>query len=136
WKRMIEERARMEIRLRYLHLRSQATRFSITSALKRSDGESSETLRNLPVRAQIAELNECERVIQCDNRYLGEFSLKVILWTSSEEEEREIGTQFMRLFTRMDGQLIDERLGALPEFLDTVPGNYGYGSRRMYLLDT
>lgn len=135
WKRVPEERARIELQRRYLHLRSQAMRFSITSALKKRDLEFSETLRNLPVQTQIAELNECEREIVCNSRYLGDFSLKTVLWTSSEKEERELASQFMRLFTRMGGQLIEERLGSLAEYLDTVPGNYAYGTRRMLLLD-
>ena len=61
--------------------------------------------------------------------------MNVIIWSHSEEEERGTRQEFHRLLTRFDGQLIEERLGTLAEYLATIPGNYAYGSRTMSLLD-
>jgi len=87
-------------------------------------------------QAAIADLGECLTAIGHEGKYFGEFSLSIVAYADSQLGVDKIIPEFIRVFTKLDGALLEERYNLLNAFFATVPGNWSFNLRRLYLLNT
>ena len=76
-----------------------------------------------------------------DGQSLGDFSLTIVLYgrASSGQSRTELDplvAQFTGVFTNADGNLFAETYNQLNAFFATIPGNYAFNLRKLYLLNS
>src|SRR5882672_3713961 len=71
-----------------------------------------------------------------DGQSLGDFSLTIVLYGRSRTELDQLVAEFTGVFTNADGNLFVETYNQLNAYFATVPGNYAFNLRRLYVLNT
>ncbi len=67
---------------------------------------------------------------------LGDFSLTIVLYGKDRQALDQLVGEFAGVFTNADGSLFVETYNQLNAYFATVPGNYAFNLRRLYLLNT
>jgi type IV secretion system protein VirB4 len=86
--------------------------------------------------AIVAELGTCLQEIEVNGRYLGEFSMTLILFGQDRAALRRQVAACFKVFALHDAQLIEERYNQLNAWLAVLPGNSAFNLRRLWLLNT
>jgi type IV secretion system protein VirB4 len=86
-------------------------------------------------QADIENLGDCLRALG-DGQSLGDFSLTIVLHGRSRTELDQLVAEFTAVFTNADGNLFAETYNQLNAYFATVPGNYAFNLRQLYLLNT
>ena len=86
-------------------------------------------------QADIENLGDCLRALG-DGQQLGEFSLTIVLYGRDRQALDQLVGEFAGVFTNADGSLFVETYNQLNAYFATVPGNYAFNLRRLYLLNT
>src|SRR6201982_729526 len=68
--------------------------------------------------------------------YFGHFSLTVVTYDLDPTKVDRACAEFYKVFSVHDAQLYEEKYNLLNAFLSTVPGNYVFNLRFLYLLNT
>jgi type IV secretory pathway VirB4 component len=89
-----------------------------------------------PRDTMVRELGESIKEIELSGNYFGLFSLTVVIYDLDPIKVERTCAEFYKVFSVHDGQLYEEKYNLLNAFLATVPGNYPFNLRYMYLLNT
>lgn len=135
WKAIENGTARRLIQSRRRHFHNSKTSFMSNLSLNEHKGATDELIDDSK-QAAIADLGESLTAIAHHGKYFGEFSLSCVLYSDSLRDVERIVPEFVRAFTKYDGALLEERYNLLNAFFATVPGNYAFNLRRLYLLNT
>ena len=135
WKAIENGKARKLIQSRRRHFHNSKTSFMSNLSLSEHKGSVDELIDDSK-QAAIADLGESLTAIAQDGKYFGEFSLSCVLYSESVRDLERIVPEFVRAFTKYDGALLEERYNLLNAFFATIPGNYAFNLRRLYLLNT
>ncbi len=135
WKAIENGKARKLIQSRRRHFHNSKTSFMSNLSLSEHAGSADE-LSDDSKQAAIADLGESLTAIAHDGKYFGEFSLSCLLYSETLRDVERVVPEFVRAFTKHDGALLEERYNLLNAFFATVPGNYAFNLRRLYLLNT
>jgi type IV secretion system protein VirB4 len=85
--------------------------------------------------AIVTELGNCLTEIETKSNYFGHFSFTVVLYDKDEKRlDRSVAEAF-KVFASRDAILFEERYNLLNAFLATLPVNYRYNLRYMYILN-
>ena len=86
--------------------------------------------------SQVRELGEGIQEIELHGNYFGQFSLTVVIYDLDLAKVDRACAEFYKVFSVHDAQLYEEKYNLLNAFLATVPGNYAFNLRSLYLLNT
>jgi len=85
--------------------------------------------------AMVAELGSCLTEMELKSNYFGQFSFTVILYDRDKKRLDKSVAEAFKVFSSQDATLFEERYNLLNAFLATLPANYRYNLRYMYLLN-
>jgi len=134
WKKEGPAKARSTIQARRRHFHN--TKRSLVSQLNVSDAPPHDVLVDDSKEAQVRELGESIKELELRGNYFGQFSLTVVIYDADLAKVDRAYADFYKVFSVYDAQLYEERYNLLNAFLATVPGNYAFNLRSMYLLNT
>jgi type IV secretion system protein VirB4 len=86
--------------------------------------------------AVVANLGGSLEEIEVQGRYLGQFSLTLILYHKDLAVLRRSVAQAFKVFAAYDAQLTEETYNRLNAWLAVIPGNGAFNLRRLWLLNT
>jgi type IV secretion system protein VirB4 len=86
--------------------------------------------------AVVAELGAALQEIEVNGRYLGEFSITVVLYHSDRAMLKRYIAESFKIFAMHDAQLTQERYNLLNAWLAVLPGNSAFNLRKLWLLNT
>jgi CagE, TrbE, VirB family, component of type IV transporter system len=124
-------RGRIHSRRRHFH----NTKRSIVSYISTSDASPApqDILIDDSKEAQVHDLGEALKELEVKGNYFGEFSLTVVVYDLDLAKVETACAEFYKVFSVHDAQLYDERYNLLNAYLATVPGNYVFNLRRLYI---
>ena len=135
WTQLPADKARKEVNKRRRHFNIAKTGF--VSQLGNDPGKSNQrdVLVDESKQADIENLGDCLRALG-DGQQLGELSLTIVLYDRDRQAlESRVG-EFAGVFINADGSLFVETYNQLNAYFATVPGNYAFNLRKLYLLNT
>jgi type IV secretion/conjugal transfer VirB4 family ATPase len=135
WKPLDNGRARRLIQSRRRHFHNSKTSFLSNLSVQDHHGPADELVDDSK-EAAIADLGECLTAIGHEGKYFGEFSLSIVVHDQDLHRLEKTIPEFLRVFTKHDGTLLEERYNLLNAFFATVPGNRDFNLRRVYVLNT
>ena len=135
WKPLDNGKARKLIQSRRRHFHNSKTSFLSNLSMNDQKGPADELVDDSK-QAAIRELGDCLTAIGHEGKYFGEFSLSVIVYDEDLRRLEKVVPEFIRAFTKHDGNLLEEHYNLLNAFFATIPGNWAFNLRRLYLLNT
>ena len=112
------------------------TKHSFISQVNLNDAPSHDVLTDDSKESQVRELGESIKEIELKGNYFGQFSLTVVIYDLDPAKVDRACAEFYKVFSVHDAQLYEEKYNLLNAFLATVPGNYAFNLRSLYLLNS
>jgi type IV secretion system protein VirB4 len=134
WKKEDAGRTRRAIQAKRRHFHN--TKRSFFSQVNMNDAPAQDMLLDDSKESQVRELGEGIKEIELQGNYFGQFSLTVVIYDLELARVDRACAEFYKVFSVHDAQLYQERYNLLNSFLATVPGNYAFNLRYLYLLNT
>src|SRR5581483_6366329 len=135
WVPLSAEKARKEVNKRRRHFNISKTGFVSQLGNDPTKTNPRDVLVDESKQADIENLGDCLRALG-DGLQLGEFSLTIVLYELERQALDRIVGEFAGVFTNADGSLFVETYNQLNAFFATIPGNYAFNLRKLYLLNT
>ena len=135
WTPLSTDKARKEVNKRRRHFNMSKTGFVSQMANDPAKTNPRDVLVDESKQADIENLGDCLRALG-DGQSLGDFSLTIVLYGHSQTELDPLVAEFTGVFTNADGNLFAETYNQLNAYFATVPGNYAFNLRKLYLLNT
>ena len=134
WKKEDSGKTRRVIQAKRRHFHN--TKHSFISQVNLNDAPSHDVLTDDSKESQVRELGESIKEIELKGNYFGQFSLTVVIYDLDQSKVDRACAEFYKVFSVLDAQLYDEKYNLLNAFLATVPGNYAFNLRSLYLLNS
>ena len=134
WKKEDSGKTRRLIQAKRRHFHN--TKHSFISQVNLNDAPSQDVLTDDSKESQVRELGESIKEIELKGRYFGQFSLTVVIYDLDLTKVDRACAEFYKVFSVHDAQLYEEKYNLLNAFLATVPGNYAFNLRSLYLLNS
>jgi type IV secretion/conjugal transfer VirB4 family ATPase len=134
WNKEDSGRTRRIIQAKRRHFHN--TKRSFFSQVNMNDVPAQDMLLDDSKESQVRELGEGIKEIELQGNYFGLFSLTVVIYDVDLARVDRACAEFYKVFSVHDAQLYQERYNLLNSFLATVPGNYAFNLRYLYLLNT
>jgi type IV secretion/conjugal transfer VirB4 family ATPase len=134
WKREDSGKTRRVIQAKRRHFHN--TKHSFISQVNLNDAPSQDVLTDDSKESQVRELGESIKEIELKGSYFGQFSLTVVIYDLDLTKVDRACAEFYKVFSVHDAQLYEEKYNLLNAFLATVPGNYAFNLRSLYLLNS
>jgi type IV secretion system protein TrbE len=131
WKKEHPGKTRRAIQAKRRHFHN--TRRSFSSEVSLNDASAGEYLTDDSKEAQVRELGESINELELKGNYFGRFSLTIVIYDLNREKVDRACSEFYKVFSVHDAQLNEEKYNLLNAYLATVPGNYAFNLRYMYL---
>src|ERR1700680_3429996 len=112
------------------------TKRSFYSQVNMNDAAPQDALLDDSKESQVRELGESIKEIELHGNYFGQFSLTVVIYDLDPAKVDRACAEFYKVFSVHDAQLYEEKYNLLNAFLATVPGNYAFNLRSLYLLNS
>jgi type IV secretion system protein TrbE len=135
WTPLPTDTARKEVDKRRRHFNMSKTGFVSQIGNDSATTNHRDVLVDESKQADIENLGDCLRVLG-DGQSLGDFSLTIVLYARSRAELDPLVAEFTGVFTNADGNLFAETYNQLNAYFATIPGNYAFNLRKLYLLNT
>lgn len=135
WTPLAADRARREINKRRRHFNMSKTGFVSQMGHDATKTNPRDVLVDESKQADIENLGDCLRALG-EGQSLGDFSLTIVLYSSSRADLDPLVAEFTGVFTKADGNLFAETYNQLNAYFAVVPGNYALNLRKLYLLNT
>jgi type IV secretion system protein TrbE len=135
WTPLPTNKARKEVNKRRRHFNMSKTGFVSQMDNDPTNTNPRDVLVDESKQADIENLGHCLRALG-DGQSLGDFSLTIVLYGRSRASLDQLVARFTGVFTNADGNLFAETYNQLNAYFATVPGNYAFNLRRLYLLNT
>src|SRR2546423_621905 len=134
WRKEDSGKTRRVIQAKRRHFHN--TKHSFVSQVNLNDAPSHDVLTDDSKESQVRELGESIKEIELKGNYFGQFSLTVVIYDLDQSKVDRACAEFYKVFSVLDAQLYDEKYNLLNAFLATVPGNYAFNLRSLYLLNS
>src|SRR5256712_1042501 len=134
WKKEDSGKTRRVIQAKRRHFHN--TKHSFISQVNLNDGPSHDVLTDDSKESQVRELGESIKEIELKGNYFGQFSLTVVIYDLDPAKVDRACAEFYKVFSVHDAQLYEEKYNLLNAFLATVPGNYAFNLRSLYLMNS
>ena len=134
WKKEDSGRMRRTIQAKRRHFHN--TKHSFFSQVNLNDAPAQDVLADDSKESQVRELGESIKEIELKGNYFGNFSLTVVIYDRDLAKLERACAEFYKVFSVHDAQLYEEKYNLLNSFLATVPGNYVFNLRSVYLLNS
>src|SRR5216684_4533366 len=134
WKKEDSGKTRRVIQAKRRHFHN--TKHSFISQVNLNDAPSHDVLTDDSKESQVRELGESIKEIELKGNYFGQFSLTVVIYDLDPAKVDRACAEFYKVFSVHDAQLYEEKYNLLNAFLATVPGNYAFNLRSLYLLNS
>ena len=134
WKKEDSGKIRRVIQTKRRHFHN--TKRSFVSQVNLNDTAPQDVLIDDSKEAQVRELGEGIAQIELHGNYFGQFSLTVVIYDLDIAKVDRACADFYKVFSVHDAQLYEEKYNLLNAFFATVPGNYDFNLRSIYLLNT
>src|SRR6202158_3826948 len=134
WKKEDSGRMRRVIQAKRRHFHN--TKRSFASQVSLNDAPTQDVLLYDSKESQVRELGEGDKEIELHGNYFGQFSLTVVIYDLDLGKVDRACAEFYKVFSVHDAQLYAENFNLLNAFLSTVPGNYVFNLRSLYLLNS
>jgi type IV secretion system protein VirB4 len=135
WTPVQNARARKEVNMRRRHFNISKTGFVSQLGNDPTRTNPRDVLVDESKQADIEVLGDCLRALG-EGQSLGDFSLTIVLYGKDKHELDHLVGAFSGVFTNADGNLFAETYNQLNAYFATIPGNYPFNLRRLYLLNT
>jgi type IV secretion/conjugal transfer VirB4 family ATPase len=134
WKKEDSGAMRRTIQAKRRHFHN--TKHSFFSQVNLNDAPGRDVLADDSKESQVRELGESIKEIELKGNYFGNFSLTVVIYDRDLAKVERACAEFYKVFSVHDAQLYEEKYNLLNSFLATVPGNYVFNLRSVYLLNS
>ena len=134
WKKEDSGTMRRMIQAKRRHFHN--TKHSFISQVNLNDAPSHDVLVDDSKESQVRELGDSIKEIELKGNYFGNFSLTVVIYDLDLAKVERACAEFYKVFSVHDAQLYEEKYNLLNSFLATVPGNYAFNLRSVYLLNS
>jgi type IV secretion system protein VirB4 len=134
WKKEDSGKTRRVIQAKRRHFHN--TKHSFISQVNLNDAPAHDVLTDDSKESQVRELGESIKEIELKGNYFGQFSLTVVIYDLDSTKVDRACAEFYKVFSVHDAQLYEEKYNLLSAFLATVPGNYAFNLRSLYLLNS
>jgi type IV secretion system protein TrbE len=134
WKKEPSGKMRRLIQAKRRHFHN--TKRSFRSQLSLHDMPTQDVLLDDSKEAQVRELGEALEEIELRGNSFGSFSLTVVIYDLNLAKVDRAAADFYKVFSVHDAQLYEEKYNLLNAYLATVPGNYVFNLRSLYLSNT
>jgi type IV secretion/conjugal transfer VirB4 family ATPase len=134
WKKEDSGTMRRTIQAKRRHFHN--TKHSFVSQVNLNDTPARDVLADDSKESQVQELGESIKEIELKGNYFGNFSLTVVIYDLDLAKVDRACAEFYKVFSVHDAQLYEEKYNLLNSFLATVPGNYAFNLRSLYLLNS
>ena len=134
WKKEDSGTMRRTIQAKRRHFHN--TKHSFVSQVNLNDAPAHDVLVDDSKESQVRELGESIKEIELKGNYFGNFSLTVVIYDLDLAKVERACAEFYKVFSVHDAQLYEEKYNLLNSFLATVPGNYVFNLRYVYLLNS
>src|SRR6266853_3745283 len=134
WKKEDSGKMRRVIQAKRRHFHN--TKRSFASQVSLNDAPTQDVLLDDSKESQVRELGEGVKEIELHGNYFGQFSLTVVIYDLDQAKVDRACAEFYKVFSVHDAQLYEEKYNLLNAFLATVPGNYVFNLRYLYLLNS
>ena len=134
WKKEDSGTMRRTIQAKRRHFHN--TKHSFFSQVNLNDAPAQDVLADDSKESQVRELGESIKEIELKGNYFGTFSLTVVIYDRDLAKLERACAEFYKVFSVHDAQLYEEKYNLLNSFLATVPGNYVFNLRSVYLLNS
>ncbi|HXQ37090.1 MAG TPA: DUF87 domain-containing protein, partial [Anaerolineales bacterium] len=134
WKKEDSGKMRRTIQAKRRHFHN--TKHSFFSQVNLNDAPAHDVLADDSKESQVRELGESIKEIELKGNYFGNFSLTVVIYDRDLAKLERACAEFYKVFSVHDAQLYEEKYNLLNSFLATVPGNYVFNLRSVYLLNS
>ena len=134
WKKEDSGTMRRTIQAKRRHFHN--TKHSFFSQVNLNDAPAQDVLADDSKESQVRELGESIKEIELKGNYFGNFSLTVVIYDLDLAKLERACAEFYKVFSVHDAQLYEEKYNLLNSFLATVPGNYVFNLRSVYLLNS
>jgi type IV secretion/conjugal transfer VirB4 family ATPase len=134
WTPLSTDKAHKEVNKRRRHFNMSKTGFVSQMGNDPAKTNPRDVLVDESKQADIENLGDCLRALG-DGQTLGDFSLTIVLYGQSRAELDPLVAEFTGVFTNADGNLFAETYNQLNAYFATVPGNYAFNLRKLYLLN-
>jgi type IV secretion system protein VirB4 len=134
WKKEDSGKTRRVIQAKRRHFHN--TKHSFISQVNLNATPSHDVLTDDSKESQVRELGESIKEIELKGNYFGQFSLTVVIYDLDPAKVDRACAEFYKVFSVHDAQLYEEKYNLLNAFLATVPGNYAFNLRSLYLLNS
>ncbi len=134
WKKEDSGKTRRVIQAKRRHFHN--TKHSFISQVNLNDAPSHDVLTDDSKESQVRELGESIKEIELKGNYFGQFSLTIVIYDLDLAKVDRACAEFYKVFSVHDAQLYEEKYNLLNAFLATVPGNYLFNLRSLYLLNS
>ena len=133
WMPLSMNMARKEITKRRRHFNVTKTSFVSQVGNESTKINPRDVLVDESKQDDIENLGDCLRALG-DGQSLGDFSLTIVMYSTSIGELDQLVGEFSGVFSNADGNLFVETYNQLNAYFAAVPGNYSQNLRRLYLL--
>jgi len=134
WKKEDSGKTRRTIQAKRRHFHN--TKHSFFSQVNLNDATPNDVLTDDSKESQVRELGESIKEIELKGNYIGQFSLTIVIYDTDLSRVDRACAEFYKVFSVHDAQLYEEKYNLLNAFLATVPGNYDFNLRSLYLLNS
>ncbi len=134
WKKEDSGKTRRTIQAKRRHFHN--TKHSFFSQVNLNDAPPRDVLTDDSKESQVRELGESIKEIELKGNYFGHYSLTVVIYDTDLSKVDRACAEFYKVFSVLDAQLYEEKYNLLNSFLATVPGNYDFNLRSLYLLNS
>ena len=134
WEKEDSGKMRRTIQAKRRHFHN--TKHSFFSQVNLNDAPAQDVLADDSKESQVRELGESIKEIELKGNYFGNFSLTVVIYDRDLAKLERACAEFYKVFSVHDAQLYEEKYNLLNSFLATVPGNYVFNLRSVYLLNS
>ena len=134
WKKEDSGTMRRTIQAKRRHFHN--TKHSFVSQVNLNDAPAHDVLVDDSKESQVRELGDSIKEIELKGNYFGNFSLTVVIYDLDLAKVERACAEFYKVFSVHDAQLYEEKYNLLNSFLATVPGNYVFNLRYVYVLNS
>jgi len=134
WKKEDSGTMRRTIQAKRRHFHN--TKQSFVSQVNLNDAPAHDVLVDDSKESQVRELGDSIKEIELKGNYFGNFSLTVVIYDLDLAKVERACAEFYKVFSVHDAQLYEEKYNLLNSFLATVPGNYVFNLRTVFLLNS
>ena len=134
WKKEDSGTMRRTIQAKRRHFHN--TKHSFVSQVNLNDAPAHDVLVDDSKESQVRELGDSIKEIELKGNYFGNFSLTVVIYDLDSAKVERACAEFYKVFSVHDAQLYEEKYNLLNSFLATVPGNYVFNLRYVFLLNS